>query len=335
MRKLLVASAFAATAFAALPHGQTTAAMLSGRSLVHAHNAYPEQGQWDDRIDRALAIRQVPAVIEQDIAFSPGNAPADRSVVVHDAKLHASAPSLRRHFFDRVRPIIERALANKQSQQWPVVILHLDFKSNEREHHRAVWDLLLQHKTWLTTADAASNQIAGLTRGPLLVLTENGEGQERDFTEWAKAEGALLLFGSVPAPALRQSDDSTERARILLAATPQQLMPTGATNYRRWVNFSWAAVEEGGPSRAGDWTPDDAQRLEAIVSRAHQQGLFVRFWTLNGHQPANSRGWTSSYNFGSPDAVRLRWSAARQSGVELIASDQYEELAAFLQAAPQ
>jgi hypothetical protein len=335
MRNLIIGAVLITSAFGAIAQGQSTATKLGGRSLVHAHNAYPEEGRFADRIDRALAIGQVPAVIEQDIAFSPGRAVHDRSVVAHDAKLHESAPPLRTHFFERVRPIIERALADGRKQQWPVVVLHLDFKSNEREHHRAVWDLLLQHRAWLTTASAASAQVAELTRGPLLVLTENGDGQERDFTEWAKTGGALLLFGSIPPPALRQSEDSAERAQILRAATPEQLMPGGATNYRRWVNLSWAAVEEGGPSRAGEWTNEDAQRLTAIVGRSHQQGLFVRFWTLNGHSPADSRGWTASYNFGSLEAVRLRWRAAKQSGVELIASDQYEELAAFLQSQPK
>ncbi len=306
--------------------------MLGGRSLVHAHNAYPEEGQWPDRIDRALAIGQVPAVIEQDIAFSPGNPPNERSVVAHYAKLHASAPSLQRHFFDRVRPIVERALASGQTQQWPVLILHLDFKSNEREHHRAVWELLRSHRHWLTTAPAGPDpaRIGELTRGPLLVLTENGDGQERDFSEWAAAEGALLLFGSIPAPALGRSDDPAEQARILRHATPQELVPAKASNYRRWVNFSWAAVEQGGPAEAKDWTRDDEQRLETIVRYAHEQGLFVRFYTLNGHAAAANRGWTASYNFGSLDAVRLRWRAAIRAQVDLIATDQYEELAAEL-----
>jgi hypothetical protein len=132
---------------------------------------------------------------------------------------------------------------------------------------------------------------------------------------------------------LRQSDDPAERARILRAATPQDLVPTGATNYRRWVNFSWGAVEEGGASRAADWTRDDEQRLDAIVRYAHQRGLFVRFYTLNGHTAAANRGWTASYNFGDLEAARIRWRAARRSGVDLIASDQYEELAATLRSA--
>jgi hypothetical protein len=310
-------------------------AMLGGRPLLHAHNAYPEGGRWRDRLDRALATGQTPLVIEQDIAYAPRNEPDDRTVVSHDAKLHGSEPSLQQYFFDRVRPILDRALAAGEKQRWPVLVLHLDFKTNERAHHRAVWDLLRRHQKWLTTAAADPDpmHVSELKPGPLLVLTENGPGQERDFTEWASAGGSLLLFGSIPAPAVRPSDDAEERARILRAAAPNQLVPTAATSYRRWVNFSWGAVEEGGPPKASDWTRDDQERLDAIVGYAHQQGLLVRFYTLNGHSAAASRGWGAGYNFGDLEAARLRWKAAIRSGVDLIATDQYEECAATLQAA--
>ena len=115
-------------------------AILGGRSLLHAHNAYPEDGRWRDRIDRALATG-FPVVIEQDVAFAPRNELHLRSVVSHEAKLHGSEPSLEEHFFDRVRPIIERELAAGRSDRWPAIVLHLDFKSNERDHHRAVWGI--------------------------------------------------------------------------------------------------------------------------------------------------------------------------------------------------
>ena len=164
------------------------------------------------------------------------------------------------------------------------------------------------------------------------MLTENGAGQEKDFSEWA-AGGSHLLFGSIPGPAIRSSDDATERARILRSAAPRELVPTAATSYRRWVNFAWGAIEEGGPPAAGEWTADDEQRLEAVVNYAHQQGLFVRFYTLNGHTATANRGWSSGYNFGSLEAVRLRWNAAIRAKVDLIASDQYEELASQLRAA--
>ena len=50
-----------------------------------------------------------------------------------------------------------------------------------------------------------------------------------------------------------------------------------------------------------------------------------------------ARGWDKGYNFGSREAVQLRWQAAINAGVNLIASDQYEDLSTFMkkQAATQ
>lgn len=305
-------------------------ALLSSGPLLHAHNAYPEGGRWPDRIDRALAAG-LPVVIEQDIAYAPRNESHLRTVVSHEAEVKGSEPTLEEHFFDRVRRLMERELASGQRNRWPVMVLHLDFKTNEREHHRAVWDLLQRYTSWLTTAKAEGDStMSGLTRGPLLVLTENGTNQERDFLEWSTARGSLLLFGSIPPPALESSDDPAERARILRHAAPHELVPTSANHYRRWVNFPWGVIEEGGPANAGDWTDEDRRRLDSIVAYAHQQGLLIRFYTLNGHTAAANRGWTASYNFGSLDAVRARWRAAIAARADLIATDQYEELAALL-----
>jgi len=304
--------------------------LLGGRSLLHAHNAYPEGGRWRDRIDRALATG-LPVVIEQDIAYAPRNESHLRTVVSHEAAVKGSEPTLEEYFFDRVRPLMERELASGQRDRWPVVVLHLDFKTNEREHHRAVWDLLRRHGSWLTTAKAnGDSATSGLTRGPLLVLTENGTGQEQDFLEFAGTGGSLLLFGSIPPPALQSPDDPAERARILRRAAPYELIPTSANTYRRWANFPWGVIEEGGPSNAGDWTEEDRLRLESLVNYAHQQGLLIRFYTLNGHTAAQNRGWTASYNFGSLDAARARWRAAIAAHADLIATDQYEEFSAQL-----
>ena len=123
------------------------------------------------------------------------------------------------------------------------------------------------------------------------------------------------------------SDDPETRATQAATASPAALVPWPATNYRRWTNFSWTVVERGGQAQAGDWTPADAARLAAIARRAHTQGLWVRFFTLNGHSPAASRGWSAGYNFGSDAAVRERWKAAISAGVDFIATDQYEEFA--------
>jgi hypothetical protein len=34
-----------------------------------------------------------------------------------------------------------------------IIVLHLDFKTNEAEHHDAVWSLLGRYEAWLTTAE--------------------------------------------------------------------------------------------------------------------------------------------------------------------------------------
>ena len=300
---------------------------------LHAHNCYPEKGQWGDRIQRALAVRTSEIAIEQDVAwFVDPSTGRGRIVVSHDAKPDGTEPTLEAHFFDRVRPIIEAALRDNRKDTWPVMVLHLDFKTNEPAHHQAVWDLLGKYESWLTTAERVADEerVTPFTVGPILVLTEAGPNQADTFYTRVPAGGRLRLFGTIPPATLPAATTPEERAAAASSATPEVLIPTGATNYRRWTNFSWAVVELGGQNKAGAWTSDDDRRLRAIVRRAHEMGLWVRFYTLNGHSAAENKGWTASYNFGSTAAVRERMAAARDAGVEFIASDQYEELGAVL-----
>ena len=105
------------------------------------------------------------------------------------------------------------------------------------------------------------------------------------------------------------------------------MLPAPPTNYRRWWNNSWYAVEQGGQHEAGDWTPQDDRRLRALVDYAHKLGYWIRFYTLDGFAPGEDKGWGDAYNFGTHEAVMARWKAAIAAGVNLIASDQYEGLA--------
>jgi hypothetical protein len=107
--------------------------------------------------------------------------------------------------------------------------------------------------------------------------------------------------------------------------TPQQLLSEQPTNYRRWWNNSWHEVEEGGQQKAGAWTEADLGRLRSLVDHAHRLGFWIRFYTLDGF--TQGMGWNAGYNFGSSDAVAQRWNAAIHAGVDLIATDQYEDLA--------
>jgi hypothetical protein len=335
MRSLLVLSAGLALGG---PVPRPAAADLlqpGGRVWLHAHNCYPEKGLWADRIGRALAQRTTGLAIEQDVAWRVDpKTGAGQSVVSHDLKLTGDEPTLEAHFFDTVRPLMARALAENKRETWPVLVLHLDFKSNEPVHHQAVWELLGRHLSWLTTAErvADESRVTPFAPGPLLVLTENGEGQVDTFYTRVPVGGQLRIFGTIPAASFPAAKTAEDRARAVFEATPEVLIQSRAGNYRRWTNFAWNAVELGGQGRAGDWTPADEARLRALVARAHAMGLWVRFYTLNGHPPGRGLGWTESYNFGSVEAMRTRLQAAVDAGVEFIATDQYEELERVLAA---
>ena len=80
---------------------------------------------------------------------------------------------------------------------------------------------------------------------------------------------------------------------------------------------------------------DDAKaaRLRALVRHAHSLGLWIRFYTLNGHPPelAERNGWEPDYNFGSLERVQVRWKAAIEAGVDFLATDQVEDFARLRQ----
>lgn len=283
------------------------------RVLMHAHNAYPDGGRWGDRLDRALSTG-LPLVIEQDLAWyrDPATGVA-RSVVSHEPVATGAEPSLDAYFFERVRPLVEQAIRDNRRETWPVITLHLDFKTNEPEHHAALWNTLGKYEAWLTTAlrTASATDVAPLQAGPMLVLTEHPDIQERTFHDAVPVGAKLRLFGSVH--------------------TLPGLTPAPRTNYRRWWNHSWAVVEGIEQPRAGEWTAAEETRLKAIVRTAHDAGLWVRFYTLNGHDPlGTASGWTASYNFGSLAAARVRWDAAIRAGVDFVAVDQYEEFGSLL-----
>lgn len=299
--------------------------------IVDAHNCYPEDGKWADRLSRALGTAQRPIGIEQDLVWKPDGQGGGTSVVAHSSTLVGDEPTLDEHFFKVVTPMLDAALAAGQTSAWPLIVLHFDFKTNEPEHHRHVLSMLQRYERWLTTTTrGADDRVRPFELGPLLVLTEAGANQERDFYQSLPVGAPMLIFGTVPNVRLTDSRAPDAQADAAIAASPSTLMPTGATNYRRWANFSWAVVEQGGQGSAGEWDAADMTRLRALVARAHDLGLWLRFYTLDGFVPADGQGWSAGYNFGSPAAVRERWRASASAGVDLIATDQYEGLAAEL-----
>lgn len=304
-----------------------------GRPLLDAHNCYPYDGEYADRIDRALGTG-FPVGIEQDIA--PYTDPKTGEViakVTHRSQANGSDPTLRAYFFEKVRPQIEKALKDGDKSKWPLIVLHFDFKNNSAPTLRAVWKLLGEYQDWITTTDktADDNTLGKLNWGPLLVLTEDNPMQEQIFYTKLAVGDKLRLFGSAHLnEKVLEGLNEKQRAHALAHAAPDVLLATPATNYRRWWNNSWWEVEEGGQQHAGDWTETDNSRLQALVDHAHRMGYMIRFYTLDGFPPAEDQGWGNYYNFGSLAAVKKRWRAAINDGVDMIATNQYEELRRFM-----
>jgi hypothetical protein len=292
------------------------------RTVMDAHNCYPYYEWWYDRIDRALSAG-TPLAIEQDLFwYTDPKTGKSWSIVAHGVPMSGHEPTMEHYFFDRVRPVVERALKEGNHGDWPLITLNLDFKSEEPAHLRAVWALLSKYQDWLSTAPRSDDpaKVQPLTIRPILVLTGESDAQQSAFFDQVPVGSSLLVFGA----AHTNNKDPM--------AAPEVLEPAPATNYRRWWNNPWGVVEKGGQPHADAWTPADDDRLRALVHHAHAQGLWIRFYTLDGatEKEESCNGWFRSYNFGSLAAAQERWRAAQHAGVDYIASDQYELLGNLL-----
>jgi len=289
------------------------------RTVMDAHNCYPYFEWWGDRIDRALSAG-TPVAIEQDLAWhTDPKTGRSWSVVTHGEPTYGNEPTMDQYFFERVRPIMEKALRDGNRGNWPIITLNLDFKDNKPEHLAAVLSLLRQHQSWLTTSvkGADATEVQPLEVKPILVLTGEPDEQQTVFYDQLQTGDRVLLFGAIHTEGKDPS------------ATPEVMDPDKATNYRRWWNNPWKVVEAGGQPNAGEWTAAKMNRLRALVERAHTNGLWIRFYTLDGATKAqlSCNGWFHDYNFGSLDKARVRWRAAIAAHVDYLASDQYELVA--------
>ena len=292
------------------------------RVLLDAHNCYPYFEWWGDRIDRALSAG-TPLAIEQDLLWAKNPRTGEMSSVVsHGAPATGAEPGMREYFFERVRLIVEKALRDDNRGDWPLITLNLDLKSEEPEHLAAIWQLVMRYREWITSAPKTVNleRMEALDIRPILVLTGESDRQKVAFYDRVPDGGRLLVFGA----AQTNTKDPS--------AAPELLEPHRADNYHRWWNNSWHVVEPAGQPQAGEWTSEKESRLQLLVRYAHANNLWIRFYTLDGATKAelSCNGWFRSYNFGSLQAVRTRWAAAAKAGADFIASDQYEELGAYL-----
>ena len=288
------------------------------RTVMDAHNCYPYYEWWGDRIDRALSAG-APLAIEQDLGwYTDAHAGKSWSVVTHGEPPSGYEPTMEHYFFDRVRPIVEKALKEGNHGDWPLITLNLDFKDNKPEHIAAVLQLLRKYQPWITSARKGDSidKVQPLDVKPILVLTGEADAQQTVFYDQLGPKDRVVAFGAIHSGGKDP------------AAAPEVIDTEKASNYRRWWNNPWNVVEHEGQPHAGEWTEAKMHRLESLVERAHANGLWIRFYTLDGvtEKELSCNGWFRSYNFGSLAAARQRWDAAIAAHVDYIASDQYELL---------
>jgi len=293
--------------------GQTAAGFMPGeRVVIETHNCYPYNGMWADRIDRTLSTGP-PVAIELDQAYyEDPKTGTSHGVLAHGQPCTGTEPTLRDYFFEKVRPAVEKALDAEDRAGWPLYTINTnDFRGGGEAMIREFWALLGEYEAWLCTTPKLEDPeaVAPIDVKPILVLMNGGRLQTKVFYDELPVGGRLRAFGS---------------------ARRTNPLPK-ATNFRRWLNHSWRYIENGEQTQAGDWTAEEAERLKTMVDNAHKQGYWIRFYTLNGHSPLLSiNGWNPSYNFGSEEAVKIRWKACIEAGVDFIATDQCESLAAFM-----
>ena len=191
-----------------------------------------------------------------------------------------------------------------------MIVLNVnDARGNDTAIYKQLRQTLERYQPWLCSAPRGNGNNPPplpLDLRPILILT--GGGARGECFDNIPPEDRIYVFGS---------------------GNPDR----PATNFNRWVNYSWSAVEPEGQSNTGEWTQQDRQRLETLVNNAHENGYWIRFYSLDGFTPLMTaiQGWSPEYNFGSKEQAAIRWRAAKEAGVDFIASDQYEEAAAVIQ----
>ncbi len=314
-------------ALVAFPSAHAEDFAPGGRTLLDAHNCYPYDGEYADRIDRALATG-TPVALEQDLVWYKDEASSQYiSRVSHGKPFSGEEPTIEAHFFERIRPIMEQALKDGNQGDWPLVTLNVDYKNSDLAHVEENYRVFSQYADWMCYAlKTDTPEVAeDLVAGPLLVLLGAGDVKREVFHDRVPTGGKIIAFGAVTRNQVNKKDLSRKESLELDATIdPALLYDVPASNYYRWWNDSWYRIEAGGASRAQDWTKKDNKRLKAVVNHAHKLGYWLRLYTLNGHTREESQGWFGNYNFHSLENAQLRWKACMKTGVDFVATDMYE-----------
>lgn len=242
------------------------------------------------------------SAFELDLAWSEA---LGRTVISHETKLDGSEPTFEEYFFAPLLPELRRSPPGE-----PGILLLLDFKKDHPGPVKEVHELLNRHRDLLTTPGKRGDDPiqTPLRFQPLTVILTGDNAAIAQFEKLTPQGEPYLAMGNRE-PVERKFQES-------VAA----YFPEPATAFYRVFNFEWKHIERDRNSEAGAFTVAERTRLDALVKTAHAKGYWVRTWTLN----ATSLAWGSNQNFGSRQALLERWRAALESGVDMIATDEYE-----------
>jgi hypothetical protein len=256
-----------------------------GPWLYNAHNCYPENGQYSDRLERAR--RAGLRAVEIDVTWSEERR---RTVISHQKMPTGGEPTLKEYFWKPVEPELRRLPRGR-----PGWLLLIDFKIDHPAVIEEIYqDLKLRRRLLTRFGDQVDY-------GPLTVMLTGDNAAIAAFEKRNRGSGPYLAMGNRE-PAGRQYQDN-------VAA----YFDADATPFYRVFNFEWVHLEPDREARRSGPMPEAARaRLRALAELAHQKGYWLRTWTLN------------ESTFGGRQGLLERWRAAREAGVEMIATDEYE-----------
>ncbi|MFC5861827.1 hypothetical protein ACFPT7_05950 [Acidicapsa dinghuensis] len=332
MKKTILAASFALATAAFAQHGPVAP---GARTIMLAHNAYPDHGKYADRLDQALASGH-PFAVEEDLAWTDG-----QSLLIHGSKNASGGdPTLDSYFFPKVTPVMERALKEGKKADWPLITLYLDIKNDPPEHLAVINQVLDKYSAWLTTAGKTDDilRVSPLDVKPMMVLVEdkqNDINKQRAFYDDVPVGGRIRVFGSMPKldPNPGKAVAKQEAIDRQASVNVDDLILGRADNYHRWIGFDWAYIEKGGEANAGEWTEEKEKRLKDFVNYGHKLGYLVSVYCLDGYTAEQNQGWDADYNFGSRDAAMIRWKAAVKAKADFISTDHYQQLATMIASA--
>ena len=171
---------------------------------------------------------------------------------------------------------------------------------------------------------------------PMMVLVEDKQNdiKKQFFYDRVPVGGKIRVFGSATKfdenPMKLPREKREEAIALLATRDPEQLVTQKADNYHRWFGVNWAFIEKGGETHAGEWTTAKEERLKKFVDYGHRLGYLVSFYCLDGYSESENQGWDKEYNFGSREAVQIRWNALIRAHADFISTDQYETVAGLI-----